>query len=492
MTMTLALWLVLIIPVAATVLILMSAGKPNQREAVTILSALALFANVLWITGEVLSGTPGEITFLTMLPGLDIAFRIEPLGLLFGLVASGLWIINSLYSIGYMRGNREKHQTRFYACFPIAIGGALGIAYSANLATMFLFYEVLTLSTWPLVAHKQNEDAKAGARVYLGVLIATSIGLFLPAIIWTWTLAGTVDFRLGGILAGHVEGVALIALLALFMFGIGKAALMPMHRWLPSAMVAPTPVSALLHAVAVVKAGVFSVLKVMVYIFGTDFMAETGASEWLVYAAAGSLTLASLIAMRKDNLKARLAYSTVSQLSYVTLGAALATSLGVVGAALQIAMHAMGKITLFFGAGAIYTAHHKTEISEMDGLGRRMPFTYGAMLIGALSIIGLPPLGGVWAKWYLMSGAVDAQMLWVAGILMLSSLLNVAYLLPIIARGFFKPAKELPGSAPKGEGLAEAPAFCVVPLCLTALGCVVLFFMAGDIIDLIAPIAGMQ
>jgi multicomponent Na+:H+ antiporter subunit D len=249
----------------------------------------------------------------------------------------------------------------------------------------------------------------------------------------------------------------------------------------------------------VVKAGVFTVMKVIIYIFGIDFLATTGASNWLAWVAAFSVLTASIIALTKDNLKARLAYSTVSQLSYVTLGAALATSMGVIGGSMHIAMHAMGKITLFFCAGAIYTATHKTEISDMDGLGRVMPFTYGAFLIGALSIIGLPPMGGSWSKWHLMLGAADAGHLIMIGVLMVSSLLNVAYLLPIVGRGFFTPAA---APAPQAQssgataapgsilsGLREAPVYCVIPPCLTAFGCVILFIYADALFRLLEPIA---
>jgi multicomponent Na+:H+ antiporter subunit D len=299
------------------------------------------------------------------------------------------------------------------------------------------------------------------------------------------------------------------------MFGIGKAALMPFHRWLPAAMVAPTPVSALLHAVAVVKAGVFAVMKVTVYVFGIDFLNATGSSQWLLWVAALTVLLASFVAMTQDNLKARLAYSTVSQLGYVVLGAALATSMGVIGGSMQIVMHAMGKITLFFCAGAIYTATHKTEISQLDGLGRVMPFTFGAFLIGALSIVGLPPLGGSWSKWYLLAGTADAGQWAMMAVLLVSSLLNVAYLLPVAARGFFVAGSAPPhpspppggreheDSSPPGgrehdetggdpvnlTGIREAPLACVVPLCLTAFGCLLLFFFADGLYALLAPIA---
>jgi multicomponent Na+:H+ antiporter subunit D len=261
---------------------------------------------------------------------------------------------------------------------------------------------------------------------------------------------------------------------------------MPFHRWLPAAMVAPTPVSALLHAVAVVKAGVFTVVKVSVYIFGIDTLADIAATDWLMVLAAFTILSASVVALGKDNLKARLAYSTISQLSYVILGCMLATSMGVIGGSLQIAMHAMGKITLFFCAGAIYTAAHKTEISQMDGLGRAMPVTFAAFMIGALSVIGLPPLGGSWSKWFLLVGAADAQQIAMIFVLLVSSLLSVAYLVPVAARGFFR---EHTGTGnPRNPGIQEAPVFCVIPLSLTAVGCLLLFFFADALYALLLPI----
>ncbi|MEE8308440.1 MAG: proton-conducting transporter membrane subunit, partial [Gammaproteobacteria bacterium] len=270
------------------------------------------------------------------------------------------------------------------------------------------------------------------------------------------------------------------------------AALMPFHRWLPAAMVAPTPVSALLHAVAVVKAGVFTVLKVVVYIFGIDYLSVTGASQWLIWVAAASILIASIVAMTKDNLKARLAYSTVSQLSYVTLGAALATSMGVIGGGMHIAMHAMGKITLFMCAGSIYVATHKTEISDMEGLGRVMPWKFVAFLLGALSIIGLPPMGGSWSKFVLMTAAAETGELVIIGVLMLSSLLNVAYLLPLVVRGFFTPVPAAAlGSAPTYapmSGIKEAPLLCVLPPLVTGIGCIILFFFAEPIYKLMESI----
>ena len=482
-------------PLLGALLVALLRKHPNLREGASLLTATSLFAMVVVVILPAIQagGRPG-LEVLEVLPGLSLAFSVEPLGLLFSLVASGLWIVTTLYAVGYMRGHHEKNQTRFYICFALAISGAMGVAYAANLFTLFIFYEAITLCTYPLVTHHGTEKAKLAGRTYLGILMGTSVAFLLLALVWTYLLTGTTDFRPGGILSGKAEGGLLVALVALFAFGTGKAALMPFHRWLPAAMVAPTPVSALLHAVAVVKAGVFTVMKILVYIFGLDLLQETGASFWLTWVAAFTILAASCVALTKDNLKARLAYSTISQLSYIVLGAALANDPGVVGGSMHIATHAMGKITLFFCAGAIMVALHKTEISDMDGIGRKMPFTLLAFFIGSLSIIGLPPLGGSWSKWYLLLGAAQGQQWVMMVVLMLSSLLSIAYLMPVVARAFFRPLPEpSAGHGGHGEGagaggIQEAPLLCVVPLCLTALGSLLLFFGAGYLHSLLLPL----
>ncbi|HEX19802.1 MAG TPA: monovalent cation/H+ antiporter subunit D family protein [Acidiferrobacteraceae bacterium] len=452
--------------------IVLSGRWPNLREAITLLTAGGLGLIVISLFLHIQQGTNIALQLAEPLPGLPIAFHIEPLGMLFALVASLLWFVTSIYAIGYMRGHKEKNQTRFYALFAIAIGSAMGTAFAGNMLTLFLCYEVLTISTYPLVAHGGTPEARRSARTYLGILLGTSIGLQLLAILITYTISGTLDFRDGGILAGKLDPAWAALLYALFIFGIGKAAIMPLHRWLPAAMVAPTPVSALLHAVAVVKAGVFTILKVTVYIFGTDFILESGANNWLIWFAAATILFASLIAMTKDNLKARLAYSTISQLGYIVLGALLATPMSLLGGSLHIAMHAFAKITLFFAAGAILVATHKTKISDMAGLGKTMPITFGVFLIGSLSIIGLPPLGGMWSKWYLVLSTVETGQWILLTVLLLSSLLNIAYLLPIPIRAFF--AK--PKGGQKYTKIKEAPVSCLIAMIISSLACVVLFF----------------
>ena len=480
-TPELALALTLIIPSLGGIGVAALGRFPNLREASTLISAVALAVVVAYLV-EV-SGQRPELTLIEFAPGLTLSFHLEPLGAVFAMVASGLWIVNSLYSIAYMRGNGESNQTRFYFCFTISIAAAMGIALSGNLLTLFFFYELLTLSTFPLVAHKGDAKAKKGAAIYLGVLLATSIGLLLPAVFTTYALTGTTDFQAGGILAGAAGPVAGSILLVLFAFGIGKAALMPTHPWLPNAMVAPTPVSALLHAVAVVKAGVFTMLKVVIYTFGPDYMQTLPAADVLAWIAGISIVLASVIAMTKDNLKARLAFSTVSQLSYVTLGAMLANPAALLGGALQIVMHAYGKITLFMTAGGIYTGTKKGEISQLDGVGWYMPVTFGAFAIGALSIIGVPPFGGVWPKIFLMDGAAGADQPWLIAFLIGSTLLNIGYLLPIVIRGFLKPKPE---ASPMKPG--KPPALAFIAPAFTAAMTVVLFFAVGPIIDFLQPV----
>jgi multicomponent Na+:H+ antiporter subunit D len=444
-------------------IVMAGARFPNVREGVTLAATLAL-AWVVWsLLPGVLDGHRAELELFEMLPGLAIVLRAEPLGMLFAALASTLWIVNSIYSIGYMRGNNEHHQTRFYVCFAVALSAAMGVAFAGNLLTLFIFYEVLTLSTYPLVAHKGDAKSVKSARVYLGVLLGTSIGLFLPAIVWTYLVAGSIEFVPHGVLAGKLSGPAVGILLASFAFGIGKAALMPMHRWLPAAMVAPTPVSALLHAVAVVKAGVFAISKVIIYIFGPGFLLSQPTASWLLYAAAFTIIAASAVALSQQNLKRLLAYSTIAQLSYVVMAASLLTPLATAGAAIHIVAHGLGKITLFFTAGAIYTATKNTELHELNGIGRRMPWTMAAFTIGALSMIGLPGTGGFVSKWYILKGAFQADNHIALFTIICSTALTAGYFLPIIYRAWFRPAE--PHDV---NGRGEGPIPIVVALTLTA------------------------
>lgn len=460
--------------------ILLFRKSPNLRESATFVAGFLKFGLVVSMLPTILRGTQIEYTLWQILPNLSIAFRVDGLGMLFGLVASSLWILTSLYSIGYMRGLKEHSQTRFVAFFAVSLSATIGVAFSANLFTLYLFYEMLSLATYPLVTHHQDMEARTGGRTYLTYLLSTSIGFVLPAMIFVFLKTGSsMEFAEGGFLAGHVSGKEALIVLLLFTFGFAKSGLMPFHSWLPGAMVAPTPVSALLHAVAVVKVGVFCVIRVFTGVFGLEFLKTMDIAIVISWAAAFTVVVSSLIALSQDNLKRRLAFSTIGQLSYIVLGVSLLTDHAVAGSMMHIAMHAFGKITLFMCAGAIFVAAGKKYISQLDGIGKKMPFTMTAFAIGAMSVTGLPPTGGMWSKFYLIWGSANADQIALMCIFIFSSLLNGAYFFPIVARAFLKPL-------PEGEasGLKEAPLACVAPLTITAVGTVALFIAPNLLLNL--------
>jgi multicomponent Na+:H+ antiporter subunit D len=456
----------------AVVPLLILSKRANIRESWTFIAAIAKFLVVVSMLPAALKGQELVFTLAEVIPGVAIGFRVDALGMLFALVASSLWIITSAYSIGYMRGLDEHSQTRYFCFFALALSATIGVAFSANLLTLYLFYEMLSLATYPLVTHHQDAEARASGRRYLTYILGASIGLALPAMLICYTQAGTLDFTSQGFLTGTCSKGLVTLLLFMFLFGFAKAAIMPFHAWLPAAMVAPTPVSALLHAVAVVKVGVFSIVRVLTEVFGVDLLSAFHLDTVICILASFTIIVGSLIALSQDNLKRLLAFSTIAQLSYIVLGVGLLSPKGLTGGMLHIAMHAFGKITLFFCAGAIFVATGKRNISDMKGLGRRMPVTMAAFFFGALSIIGLPPTGGFLSKWYLVLGSLEAGQIVVLIVLLTSSFLNAAYFMPIVYRAFF--------SRPEGEEgetrIQEAPLFCIAPLTLTALISIFLFF----------------
>ncbi len=458
-----------------------SSEKPNIREAWTFLAGLVKFSIIVSMLPAVLQGQELVYTLFTFVPGVGIKFRVDSLGMLFALVASFLWIVTSMYSIGYMRGLKEHSQTRYFSFFALALSATIGAAFSANLLTLYMFYEMLSLSTYPLVTHHQDEEARKSGRKYLIYILGASIALVLPSMIVCYNLAGTLEFSSQGILAGEASPAVLSSLLFLFIFGFAKAAIMPLHAWLPAAMVAPTPVSALLHAVAVVKVGVFSVIRILTGIFGIQLLSALHLGHVIGYIAAVTILVGSLIAISQNELKRLLAFSTISQLSYIILGVALLTPKGQLGGIIHIVMHAFGKITLFFCAGAIMVKTGKKYISQMHGLGKQMPITFLAFFIGSLSVIGLPPTGGFYSKWYLVLGSLQAEQLPLLLVLLLSSFLNAVYFLPVVFKGFFAPVC----SQGVNSQYNEAPAMCLYPLAITALISVGLFFYPDLFRDLI-------
>ena len=473
----------LLAPLIGAGLVMATGHRPNLRESCSFLAAATLFAITASLLPDIRAGRTLRLELFSLLPGLSIALRADALSMIFAVAASLLWVVTVFYSAGYMRGLAEHAQTRFNACFALALFGAIGCALADNLLTLYLFYEIVSVTTYPLVAHHQDEEGYEGGRKYLVYLTATAKGLLLPAMVLIYVLGGSLDFADNvrtGILPPDLHRGLVTALYAACILGFAKNGIMPLHHWLPGAMVAPTPVSALLHAVAVVKVGVFSTVRVMLHVFGVDLMDALNLGLPTAYFVSFTILAASVIALSKDNLKARLAYSTVSQLSYVILGVALLTPSAIEGGLVHIANHAFAKITLFFCAGAIYVATRKQNISDMHGLGRAMPFTFGAFGIAALSMIGAPPVGGFISKWYLLVGAADARSFLVVGVLVASTLLNAAYFAPVVYHAFFG----TPAPGDDRSRFAEAPLALVIPLSFTALLSVAIGFHPDFFMDL--------
>jgi multicomponent Na+:H+ antiporter subunit D len=475
--------LAVLVPLFVIPVLISSSDKPNVRESWIFIAGTLTLIFVLSMLPVILQGKQIALTLFEFVPGASIAFRIDGLGMLFAIVASSLYIVTSVYSIGYMRGLDEHGQTRFVSFFALAISATIGAAFSSNLLTLYLFYEILSLATYPLVTHHQDETSKVSGRRYLTFILGTSIGLVLPAMIYCYHVTGTLEFSTAGIFAGQLSKPAATVLLLMFIFGFAKAGIMPFHSWLPAAMVAPTPVSALLHAVAVVKVGVFSIVRVMTGIFGIDLLAHFNLGVVVMSIASVTILVASCIALSQDELKRRLAYSTISQLSYIVFGVALLSPQGLLGGVIHIVMHAFGKITLFFCAGAIYVATGKKYISQMSGLGKKMPFTFAAFFIGALGVIGLPPAGGFYSKWNLILGTLEAQQTIFMVVLLLSSFLNAFYFLPIVYKGFFGKSEEEVNNLP--VKIQEANLCLLIPLIITAVISIALFFYPTVFINLI-------
>jgi NADH-quinone oxidoreductase subunit L/multicomponent Na+:H+ antiporter subunit D len=432
--------LAILVSAVAIPAILSLKGRPNLREGVTLTVAFAKFGLIASMVPGVLSGTEYEFVVGQFATGIELAFNVDPLGLLFGLLASLLWIVTSFYSIGYMRGLDEHAQTRYFASFAASLASAVGVAFASNLLTLFVCYELLTVSTYPLVTHDETDEARAAGRKYLAYTFGGGVAV-LGGTVLVFVLAGTTAFTPGGL-----EGLATAdptlarAAFALLAAGFGvKAALMPVHSWLPDAMVAPTPVSGLLHAVAVVKSGVFGIARVVLDVYGTGTMEQLGVGLPLAAIAAFTLLTASVIALRQDNLKRRLAYSTISQLSYIVLGLGLLHGQALTGGLLHIPAHAFMKLTLFFCAGAIHVETHTDDISDMAGIGRRMPLTMAAFAVAAAGMAGIPLVAGFVSKWYLVIGALslDGGLVFAAALLV-SGVLNIAYFWPIVYQAYFE------------------------------------------------------
>lgn len=456
--------------VPAVVIFLIPDTRPRLRTAINLAGAFAKLALVALMLVGVAGGAIYQFAF-PLLPGLEFRLRIDALGLLFLTLSAFLWLLTTIYAVAYFEGS--PNQSRFFGFFSLCVAATTGVALSGSLITFFIFYELLTLSTWPLVAHKGDDKSIAGARSYLAYTLGGS-ALFLTGIVWLESMTGPIAFAEPGALAGADAG-SLSIIFGLLVLGLGvKAALVPLHGWLPTAMVAPAPVSALLHAVAVVKAGAFGIVRIVYDVYGFDLVHGLGVGLPLAILASVTIVWGSLRALQQMDIKRRLAFSTVSQVSYIILGAAIAGPAATVGGLVHLVHQGLMKITLFFGAGALAERQGVTRVDELDGVGRRMPLTMFAFSAAALGMIGVPPIAGFVSKWMLGTGAVQAGDLWVLFVLAASSLLNAAYFLPLIERAWFRPR---PPNA--GPGLPEAPAALVWPAVVTALAALFAGLFAG-------------
>ncbi len=435
-------------------------GHAFWRRVFSLSAALLKLGIVMSMLPGSLRGTVYVFKLVDFTEGIGLGFRADSLGMFFSVVSSTLWLFTTIYAIGYME--REHSRRRFFGFFALCVSTTVGVAFAENLLTLFLFYELLTICTYPLVIHEETPEALRAGRKYLTYTLIGGAFVLLGSIV-TYELAGTMTLSRTGILPPGLDTKTLALLFACLIGGFGvKAAIMPLHGWLPSAMVAPTPVSALLHAVAVVKVGAFGILRVIYNVFGVELLRELGFTDYLAALAAFTIIAASLIAIFQDNFKRRLAFSTVSQLSYIVLGASLLTPLAATAAIAHIANQAFAKITMFFVAGSIQRTTGKTQIHELAGIGYRMPYTMGAFTVAALSFIGVPLFAGFVTKWYLSLGALESGRWWFVIVMLVSSLLNAAYWLPIVYAAFFK-------SAPAGPvEVREANWTLLVPTLLCA------------------------
>jgi len=438
------------------------------RTVLNMTGALAKLALVGLLIQGVYEGRDFE-SRLTLAPGLDLVLNADALSVLFVTLSTVLWLVTTVYAIGYLE--HSPHRSRFFGFFSLCVSATVGLALAGNLLTFVIFYEALTLATYPLVAHRGTPDAAQGARVYLGYTLGGGV-LLLTGAIWLQSLAGPVVFTQGGMLsalAGEYD-TQLVLIFFLLIAGLGvKAALVPLHGWLPQAMVAPAPVSALLHAVAVVKAGAFGIVRVVYDVYGVVLAESLGLLAALAVLASITIVYGSVRALSQDGLKKRLAYSTVSQVSYIALGASIFGPVATIGGVVHLVHQGIMKITLFFCAGNYAETLGVHRVSEMDGVGRRMPWTTLALTVGTLGMIGVPPVAGFVSKWYLGLGAVEAGSDWVLLILVTSSLLNAAYFFPILFRAWFK---EAPARWPKeriAAGRLETAAALLWPPVITAL-----------------------
>ncbi|RXI46937.1 hypothetical protein DP145_05140 [Clostridium tetani] len=478
---------IVLIPILFPMVIAIFIGFGRFRENIrNSIVAITVFLNLFFIIYIFKNKGTAFFTVVKINEFLDIYLKIDKLGVFFSLLVSILWIFTSFYSMEYMK--HEGKENRFFAFFLVTLGVTLGISFSGNLVTLYLFYEVLTLATFPLVIHSGSREALKSGRKYL---IYSFVGatFVLLGMIFLFAVTKGLDFYPKGIIRDFKLNKTLISTSYIVMFlGFGvKAALVPFHSWLPKAMVAPTPVSSLLHAVAVVKSGVFALIRITYYVFGGEIVKLIYGRKYLLLFVTISILMGSFLALHQSNLKKRLAYSTISQLGYILLGILILNGNSLVGGLLHLINHAVIKITLFFCVGTIMYTKGKTDIDEIKGIGKEMPYTMWCFTISSISLIGIPPTNGFVSKWYLAQGGLLEGKVIFPAILLISALLTAMYLLPIITVAFFK-KDEQHKNVEKIE-IKEAPKNMLVPIILITCITIVLGLYPNPVLNFLLEIS---
>lgn len=483
MSAELALIALLAAPVAQALLTLAFARPPGLRDVTFIGFAFVIAGLAIFLVDAVGNGASARVVLARPLPNVDLAFALEPLGVLMAALIAILGAPHAVHAAGVVRATHEKAPARLMAFLALAMASALAVAFSANLFSFFVAYQALILTSFPLIAHRGDDESRASGRIYLATLLAGAIGLLMPAMVWTYAIAGALDFQPGGVLAGRVDPWTANALLVLFVFGIAMAAMPPMHRWLPAASRAPNPALVSTHALTVLPAGGVGLLKVAALVFGPALIDARIAAQALMVLAGVAMCVTALIALSKQDIRERLSYSCLTQLLAVAMGALLATSMGLFAAALQVVALSCAAATLTMAVGTVTAATGRTAIGDYAGLGRVMPWTFAGFALASASMIGLPPFSGAWAKLWLITAASFAQLPWAAALAGIAAVLTFAHLGPLAANALAGKAPTDAFKRPDGASILLA-----APVILSAAATLWLLVLADPLATFLSPI----
>jgi multicomponent Na+:H+ antiporter subunit D len=478
-----ALLCVLGAPVAQAALVVVFARPPGLRDVIHIGFSLFTAICAAYLVVAVANGETARVVLARPLPNVNLAFSIEPLGALVAAALSGLAALHAVHAAGIVRAKQEKAPARLLAFIALSTAGVIAVSFSANLLSFFVAYQALSLAAFPLVAHRGDEEARPAARAFLWTLLASSIGLFLPAMIWTYAIAGALDFQPGGMLVGRVDVLTANLLLVFYVLGLAMAAIPPMHRWLPASSNAPFPALVAVQALAVLPAGGIGILKIAAYVFGPVMGQASIAAGALIVLSGAGMCVAALIALSKQDLRERLAYSCMAQSLAVVMGALLALPAGLFAAALQVVALSCAAATLLMAAGTTAAITGRTKTVDYAGLGRVMPWTFAGFAVASASMIGMPPFAGAWAKLWLITAAAGSGLIWAAALAGVAAILTFTHLGPLAANALSARAPTDAFKRPDGASILLA-----APVILSAAATLGLLVLADPLAAFLSPI----